>query len=48
MGHYVLGFHEVDRTDLPLVGGKGMNLGELSKNGRHPSASRLLCNNKSI
>lgn len=31
MGHYVLGFHEVDRTDLPLVGGKGMNLGELSK-----------------
>ncbi|MEC1229577.1 PEP/pyruvate-binding domain-containing protein, partial [Bacillus paralicheniformis] len=31
MGHYVLGFHEVDRADLPLVGGKGMNLGELSK-----------------
>ena len=31
MGHYVLGFHEIDRTDLPLVGGKGLNLGELSK-----------------
>ncbi|BCE11611.1 hypothetical protein RSC2_03407 [Bacillus paralicheniformis] len=23
MGRYVLGFHEVDRADLPLVGGKG-------------------------
>lgn len=33
MGRYVLGFHEVDRADLPLVGGKGMNLGELSKMG---------------
>ncbi|HXU64466.1 MAG TPA: rifamycin-inactivating phosphotransferase [Polyangia bacterium] len=28
---YVLGFHEVDRTRLALVGGKGSNLGELSR-----------------
>ena len=47
MGHYVLGFHEIDRTDLPLVGGKGLNLGELSK----WTASKclpVLYNNKSI
>jgi rifampicin phosphotransferase len=27
----VLGFHEVDRTDIGWVGGKGANLGELSR-----------------
>jgi pyruvate,water dikinase len=29
-GAYVLGFHEIDHTHLPLVGGKGANLGELA------------------
>ena len=29
--HQVLGFQEVDRTDIGLVGGKGANLGELSR-----------------
>lgn len=28
---FVLGFHEVDKTKLSLVGGKGANLGELSR-----------------
>ena len=28
---YVLGFHVIDETKLPLVGGKGANLGELSR-----------------
>ncbi len=28
---YVLGFHDVDKTKLTVVGGKGANLGELSK-----------------
>ena len=27
----VLGFQEVDRTDIGVVGGKGANLGELSR-----------------
>jgi rifampicin phosphotransferase len=31
MRAYVLGFHEVDRSDVGLVGGKGANLGELSR-----------------
>ncbi len=31
MNSYVLGFHEIDKTKLMLVGGKGANLGELSK-----------------
>ena len=31
MGSYVLGFQEIDRTKLMLVGGKGANLGELSR-----------------
>ncbi|WP_431899071.1 rifamycin-inactivating phosphotransferase [Nonomuraea sp. bgisy101] len=30
MGAYVLGFHDIDKTQLGLVGGKGANLGELS------------------
>ncbi|MEV4114812.1 rifamycin-inactivating phosphotransferase [Nonomuraea sp. NPDC049695] len=30
MGAYVLGFHDIDKTLLPLVGGKGANLGELT------------------
>ncbi|MEU7837873.1 rifamycin-inactivating phosphotransferase [Nonomuraea sp. NPDC049129] len=30
MSAYVLGFHEIDKTLLPQVGGKGANLGELS------------------
>ena len=31
MGNYVLGLHEVDQTQVALVGGKGANLGELSR-----------------
>ena len=31
MNSYVLGFQEIDRTKLALVGGKGANLGELSR-----------------
>ncbi|GAA4228214.1 pyruvate,water dikinase [Streptosporangium album] len=31
MSAYVLGFHGIDRTQLALVGGKGANLGELSR-----------------
>jgi pyruvate,water dikinase len=30
-GRYVLGFEEIDRTQIALVGGKGANLGELSR-----------------
>ncbi|GGE24281.1 phosphoenolpyruvate synthase [Marinithermofilum abyssi] len=33
MKSYVLFFDEVDRSSLPYVGGKGANLGELSKTG---------------
>ncbi|MCM2532674.1 hypothetical protein NDK43_10110 [Neobacillus pocheonensis] len=33
MGKYVLNFYEIDKTDLPYVGGKGANLGELTKAG---------------
>ena len=28
---YTLGFHDIDKTMLALVGGKGTNLGELSR-----------------
>ena len=31
MKSLVVGFHEMDKTQLLLVGGKGLNLGELSK-----------------
>src|SRR5262249_37844187 len=31
MSSYVLGFHDIDKTKLMLVGGKGANLGELSR-----------------
>lgn len=31
MYSYVLGFQEIDKTKLPVVGGKGANLGELSR-----------------
>src|SRR5437773_9615568 len=31
MSSYVLGFQDIDRTKLMVVGGKGANLGELSK-----------------
>jgi phosphoenolpyruvate synthase/pyruvate phosphate dikinase len=31
MNSYVLGFQEIDKTKLAMVGGKGANLGELSK-----------------
>lgn len=33
MGKYVIGFQEIDRSDILEVGGKGANLGELSKIG---------------
>src|SRR4051794_39053904 len=31
MGGYVLGFEEIDRTQVAVVGGKGAHLGELSR-----------------
>src|SRR2546428_7983227 len=31
MGSYVLGFQEIDRTQVAIVGGKGAHLGELSR-----------------
>ncbi|HBV96382.1 MAG: phosphoenolpyruvate synthase [Peptococcaceae bacterium BICA1-7] len=31
MNSYVLGFQEIDKTKLAVVGGKGLNLGELSR-----------------
>src|SRR5690242_13897851 len=31
MSSYVLGFQDIDKTNLMLVGGKGANLGELSR-----------------
>ncbi len=31
MGRYVMSFQEIDRTKLMAVGGKGLNLGELSR-----------------
>src|SRR6476620_10717562 len=31
MGSYVLGFQDIDKTKLIVVGGKGASLGELSK-----------------
>ena len=29
MSSYILGFQEIDKTKLAMVGGKGANLGEL-------------------
>jgi len=31
MGRYLLGFHEIDETQISIVGGKGAHLGELSR-----------------
>src|SRR5688500_14758180 len=31
IGYYVLGFQEIDQTQVAIVGGKGANLGELSR-----------------
>ena len=31
MGSYVLGFEEIDQTQVAIVGGKGAHLGELSR-----------------
>ena len=31
MGSYVLGFQDIDRSKIMLVGGKGANLGELAR-----------------
>src|SRR5580704_3919047 len=31
MSTYILGFQEIDKTKLAMVGGKGANLGELTK-----------------
>src|SRR3984957_7659363 len=31
MGSYVLSFQEIDKTQVAVVGGKGANLGELSR-----------------
>src|SRR6185437_551622 len=32
-GRYVIGLHEIDETQVALAGGKGANLGELSRIG---------------
>jgi phosphoenolpyruvate synthase/pyruvate phosphate dikinase len=31
MSAYILGFQEIDKTKLAMVGGKGANMGELSR-----------------
>src|SRR5258706_10239341 len=31
MSAYILGFQEIDKTKIAMVGGKGANLGELSR-----------------
>src|SRR5215472_11144327 len=31
MSSYVLGFQDIDKTNIMVVGGKGANLGEISK-----------------
>jgi hypothetical protein len=31
MSSYVLGFQDIDKTKIMVVGGKGANLGEISK-----------------
>jgi rifampicin phosphotransferase len=31
MSSYVLGFRDIDKTKIMVVGGKGANLGEISK-----------------
>src|SRR5688572_6277610 len=31
--NYILSFHEIDQKDLALVGGKGANLGEMTRAG---------------
>src|SRR5438876_7194344 len=31
MDRYVLGFHEINQTQIAIVGGKGAHLGELSR-----------------
>ncbi len=31
MSSYVLGFQDIDKTKIMMVGGKGANLGEISK-----------------
>src|SRR4051794_26667932 len=33
MVQYVLSFNEIDKSSLPFVGGKGANLGEMSRAG---------------
>lgn len=33
LGEYIKWFHEINKSDIPLVGGKGANLGELTQNG---------------
>ena len=42
MGSYVLGFQEIDQTQVALVGGKGAHLGS-SRDRRHPRPAWLLC-----
>ena len=38
----VLGFEQIDRTQVAIVGGKGAHLGELSRGRRGPRAGRVL------
>ncbi|WP_162096514.1 hypothetical protein [Anaeromyxobacter sp. Fw109-5] len=42
MGRYVLGFEEIDQTQVAVVGGKGAHLGELSRIEGYPRAGWLL------
>ena len=42
MGKYVLGFREIDQTQVAVVGGKGAQLGSFQPDRRHPRAGWLL------
>lgn len=49
MSSLVLGLHEIEKTQLSLVGGKGLHLGELSKiQGIQVPTRRILCHNSRI
>ena len=41
-GRYLLDLEEIDKTQVALAGGKGANLGELSRIDGHSRAGRLL------
>jgi phosphoenolpyruvate synthase/pyruvate phosphate dikinase len=45
---YILGFKEIDRSKLMIVGGKGANLGELSGITGILGARGFLCYHRSV